>query len=459
MLKEVKVPEVAENVTEGKVVSILVDVGDEIEADQSLLELETEKAVVAIPAPFAGVVREIKVGEGDTVAVGDVIVMLETDAKAPRAEAAEPPEKAEGPESQADREGRAEVEEEEEAAEGEPEEEPEGPEEPKQPEKEPEKRPEPTAAPRARETEPEEVAPASPSVRRLARKLGADIHAIAGTGPTGRITAQDVRDHVKRIVQSAERGAAPAWSGGAELPDFSRWGPTRTEPLSRVREITAEVMTRAWTTIPQVTQRDRADITDLEEFRLSYNHRLPEEGVRLSLTAVLLKVCATALRTFPRFNTSLDVRHRSLVYKLYVDIGVAVDTDRGLLVPVVRGVDAKGIAELSAELAELAAAARNKAIQPGQMEGGNFSISNLGGIGGTGFDPIVYPPQVAILGVSRASTEPVHREGRFESRLLLPLALSYDHRVIDGADGARFLRWICEALEQPWLLVTKGPAS
>ena len=452
MLQEVKVPEVAENVTEGKVVSILVEVGDEIEADQSLLELETEKAVVAIPAPFAGVVREIKVGEGDTVAVGDVIVVLETDAKAARAEAVEPQEEVEEPESRAGREGRAEAEEVEEAAEGEPEEEPEEP-------VKPQTEPQPAAAPRARETGPETVAPASPSVRRLARELGADIHAIAGTGPTGRITAQDVRDHVKRIVQSAERGAAPAWSGGAELPDFSPWGKTRTEPLSRVREITAEVMTRAWTTIPQVTQRDRADITNLEEFWLSYNHRLPEGAVRLSLTAVLLKVCATALRTFPRFNTSLDVRNRSLVYKEYVDIGVAVDTDRGLLVPVVRGVDAKGIAELSAELAELAAAARNKTIQLRQMEGGNFSISNLGGVGGTSFDPIVYPPQVAILGASRASTEAVHREGRFEPRLLLPLALSYDHRVIDGADGARFLRWICEALEQPWLLVTKGPAS
>ncbi len=445
MLQEVKVPEVAENVTEGKVVSILVSVGDEIERDQSLLELETEKAVVAIPAPFAGVVHEIKVGEGDTVAVGDVIVVLETDAKAPRAAAAE--------REAGEAAGRPEPQEAPEPAE-EPEPEPEAPEPQEEPV--PPEEPEPAAAPRAREPEPEAAAPASPSVRRLARELGADIHGITGSGPTGRITAQDVRDHVKRIVRSAEREVAPAWSEGAELPDFSRWGPTRTEHLSRVREITAEVMTRAWTTIPQVTQRDRADITDLEKFRRSHDRRLAEGAAGLSLTAVLLKVCATALRTFPRFNSSLDVRRKSLIYKEYVDIGVAVDTDRGLLVPVVRGVDGKGIAELSAELAALAAAARNKQIQPQQMEGGNFSISNLGGVGGTGFDPIVYPPQVAILGVSRAATEAVHRDGRFEPRLLLPLALSYDHRVIDGADGARFLRWICAALEQPWLLVMKG---
>jgi pyruvate dehydrogenase E2 component (dihydrolipoamide acetyltransferase) len=447
MLQEVKVPDVAENVTEGKVVSILVSVGDEIEADQSLLELETEKAVVAIPAPFAGLVHEIKVGEGDTVAVGDVIVVLETEKAASRSEeptrdtdeAAQRPEPRAEPEPQVELELRAEP-------------------EPEPAERAPAGRGEAVAsAPLEGVPDMDVVAPASPSVRRLARELGADINSISGTGPTGRITAQDVRDHVKRLVQSTGR-AAGAWSTGEELPDFSHWGATRTKPLSRVREITAEVMTRAWTTIPQVTQRDKADITDLEEFRLSHNRKLLDGAAKLTLTAVLLKVCAAALRTFPRFNTSLDVQRKSLIYKEYVDIGVAVDTDRGLLVPVIRGVDGKGIEELAAELSELAAAARDKTIQPQQMEGGNFSISNLGGIGGTGFDPIVYPPQVAILGVSRAATEAVHRDGRFEPRLLLPLALTYDHRVIDGADGARFLRWICAALEEPWLLVMKGSA-
>jgi pyruvate dehydrogenase E2 component (dihydrolipoamide acetyltransferase) len=246
-----------------------------------------------------------------------------------------------------------------------------------------------------------------------------------------------------------------AGATGIELPDFSKWGETERKPMNKVRQITAKNTLQSWNSIPHVTQFDKADITNLEKFRNQYSAYVEKAGGKLTVTAILLKIAGFALQQFPRFNSSLDSQSNEIVYKKYIHIGVAVDTDRGLLVPVIRDVDKKSITTLAVELGEMAKKARNKKISPDEMEGGNFTISNLGGLGGTAFTPVVFPPQVAIMGVSRATTEPVFADGAFEPRQILPINISYDHRVIDGADGARFLRWVCEALENPFALFLK----
>ena len=240
------------------------------------------------------------------------------------------------------------------------------------------------------------------------------------------------------------------------LPDFGQWGEIEREPMSNVRRITAERLSHAWSTIPHVTQFDKADITDVERWRKEFGARAEAAGGKLTPTAIIVKIAAAALKVFPQFNASIDAPGNEVIYKKYCHIGVAVDTDRGLLVPVIRDVDQKNIIELAVELGQIAEKARNRKITPEDMQGGCFTISNLGGIGGTGFTPIVNPPEVAILGVARGSYEPVFADGKFAPRLLLPLSLSYDHRLIDGADGARFLRWMAEALENPFLLVLEG---
>jgi len=243
---------------------------------------------------------------------------------------------------------------------------------------------------------------------------------------------------------------------GEALPDFSKWGEVERKSMSTVRQKTAQHLSYAWATIPHVTQFDKADVTELEALRQRYAAKAEATGGKLTVTAILLKIVASALKVFPQFNASIDMAKNEVVYKKYVHIGIAVDTDRGLLVPVVRDVDKKNIIQLSVELSQLAEKARNKKLSLEEMQGGNFSISNLGGIGGTGFSPVVNAPEVAILGISRSKMEPVYRNGQFEPRLMLPLSLSYDHRLIDGADGARFLRWIVEAAEEPFVLSLEG---
>jgi pyruvate dehydrogenase E2 component (dihydrolipoamide acetyltransferase) len=307
------------------------------------------------------------------------------------------------------------------------------------------------------------VAPAAPSVRRLARDLGVDIYQVQGTGPGGRISEKDVRGFVRVTMQRitgggsvpAVHGEFPGLHAQRPLPDFSKWGEVSREPLSRVRELTADAMGYAWSTIPMVTQYDQAQVTEIEAFRQEYNRRAISEN-RLTMTAILVKVCAAALKAFPRFNSSLDLASKELVLKQYIHIGVAVDTPAGLLVPVLRDADRKGIETLALELNEIAEKTRERKIGPDVMEGGTFTISNLGGVGGTSFTPIVYAPQVAILGVSTATLQPEWDGEQFVPRLIMPLSLTYDHRVIDGADGARFLRWICDALDNPLQLVMKG---
>jgi pyruvate dehydrogenase E2 component (dihydrolipoamide acetyltransferase) len=297
--------------------------------------------------------------------------------------------------------------------------------------------------------------PAAPHVRRLARELGVEIHEIEGTGPGGRISEDDVKAHAKGLLVSAA-AQTPLAHVEPALPDFARWGKIERVSIRGIRRKTAEHLREAWNTIPHVTQNDRADITELEQLRARFAPKAEEAGGKMTVTAIALKVCASALKVFPQFNASIDMTHEEIIYKQYIHIGVAVDTDCGLLVPVIHDVDKKNIVELAAELTQLSLKAREKKLTPQEMEGGTFTITNLGGIGGTGFSPIVNHPEVAILGLSRSSMEPVWLNGKFEPRLVLPLSLSYDHRLIDGADAARFLRWIAEAFEQPFLLSVQG---
>jgi pyruvate dehydrogenase E2 component (dihydrolipoamide acetyltransferase) len=274
---------------------------------------------------------------------------------------------------------------------------------------------------------------------------------VKGTGKGGRVSEEDVR----AASASAPRGMAAA-TGSRALPDFARFGTIERKPMTNVRLATAEHLAHAWATVPQVTQYDSADITELEVLRKRYAEKVEAVGGRLTLTAVLLKVVSSALRQFPQFNTSVDMAAREIIEKHFVHVGVAVDTERGLLVPVIRDADTKNILELAVELSEMAKRAHARQLGPAELEGGTFSITNLGTVGGTHFTPIVNWPEVAILGISRAGMEPVWKDEKFVPRLMLQLSLSYDHRVIDGADGARFLRWICEALEQPFFLALEG---
>ena len=308
-------------------------------------------------------------------------------------------------------------------------------------------------------TEHRQAVPAAPHVRRLAREIGVDIYEVKGSGPGGRISEDDVKTHAKSLLAVASTAQATPRAGHfaqPQLPDFAKWGKIERVSMRGVRRKTAEHLAEAWNTIPHVTQHDRADITELEQLRARFAPKAEEAGGKMTVTAIALKVCAAALKVFPQFNASIDIDKEEIVYKQYINIGVAADTDRGLLVPVIRDVDKQNIVELAVALSQLSKKARDKKLTPADMEGGTFTITNLGGIGGVGFTPIVNYPEVAILGLSRSRMEPEWINGKFEPRLILPLSLSYDHRMIDGADAARFLRWIAEAFEQPFLLSVQG---
>lgn len=453
MIVEVRLPEISENVASGDVTKVLVKVGDVVAIDQPLVELETEKAVFEVPSTAAGVVTEIRLKAGDSVNVGGVIAKIETEAKqgaAVSAPAAPKIATAPAPTPQtytppAPAASRA-----------------------------PDPAPVAPTAETIRDTvvavaqEQGNAAAASPTVRRMARELGVDINRVRGTGPGGRISSEDVSAFAKSIITGAASGGAmqtgplsigPVQAGAVaqrQLPDFTRFGDIERTPMSKVRSITVQSMSYAWQTVAHVTNHDEADITALEAARKKYAPRVEAGGGKLTTTAILVKVCASALRKFPDFNASIDVTRGEIIHKKYFNIGIAVDTERGLLVPVVKHVDGKNLVAIAAEVTQLAEKARTKRIMPDEMEGGCFTISNLGGIGGVGFTPIVYAPEVAILGVSRASMKPVYVDDGFEPRLMLPLSLSYDHRLIDGAAAARFLRWVCEALEDPILLAIEG---
>jgi pyruvate dehydrogenase E2 component (dihydrolipoamide acetyltransferase) len=291
----------------------------------------------------------------------------------------------------------------------------------------------------------------------MARELGVEITEVAGTGPAGRIEPEDVREHAKQIILRARAGIAAGPAAAAKpLPDFTKWGAVDRQPMRAIRRATAINLAHAWNTVAAVTQYDKADIGSLDHMRAEFAKKAESAGGKLTMTAIALKVVASAMKIHPQFAASIDMEREEIVYKKYYHVGVAVDTERGLLVPVIRDVDKKNLVQLAVELSQVAEKARNRKLTPSDMEGACFTITNLGGIGGTHFSPIVNWPEVAILGLSRAAYEPVYVDGKFEPRLRLPLSLSYDHRLIDGADAARFLRWIVGALEQPFQMLLEG---
>jgi len=476
---EFKLPELGENIESGDLVRVMISPGAQVTEGEPVIELETDKAVIEVPSTVSGTVGEVKVKQGEKLKVGQVIFTI-ADAKGGEPKPAEPKTAAE-------------------------------PVKPAPPLKTPEEQPKPVEAGRAAEDfrtqdaaresfararqmegksehealppdvrpeEPQPVVPAqltktagpehrppvaaSPAVRRLARELAVDVYNVRGSGPGGRILEDDVKAYAKAVISSAAEAVAGAAMGAGfvrpapQLPDFSKWGPVEKVSMRAVRRKTAEHLAEAWNTIPHVTQHDLADITELEELRKRFSARAEIAGGKMTITAIALKVVASAVKVFPQFNASIDVKGEQIIYKRYINIGVAVDTDRGLLVPVIRNVDRKNIIDLAVELSQLSVKARDKKLTPEDMEGGTFTITNLGGIGGTDFTPIVNYPEVAILGMSRSRMEPVWMKDQFVPRLMLPVSLSYDHRLIDGADAARFVRWVVEALEQPFLLSVQG---
>jgi pyruvate dehydrogenase E2 component (dihydrolipoamide acetyltransferase) len=481
-------PELGENVTAGDVVRVLVSAGDTVAKDQPVLELETDKATIEVPSSVAGTVKDVRVKQGERIKVGQVVLTVDDGGAAkPAAQKAEGEKPAaEKEDAKAAKAGAAAA-----AAQAKPDA---GAEEGGSSQRAPAQREAPAASaarkgadereegraeqpqaqqadiaadakprrgevvdisrgtrtPQPAQPEPSQpegpAAPAAPSVRRLARELGVDIHTVSGSGPGGRISDEDVQAFVRTALAGGGGAAAAA------LPDLTKWGDVERKPMSNIRRKTAEHLGHAWNAIPHVTQHDKADITAVEELRKKYAPQAEKAGGKLTMTAIALKIAATALRRFPQFNASADMARNEIVYRKSVHVGVAVDTPRGLLVPVIRDVDRKGIIELAGELAQVSEKARGGKLSLEEMQGGGFTITNLGGIGGTSFTPIVNWPEVAILGISRGSLEPVYNGQNFEPRLMLPLSLSYDHRVIDGADGARFLRWVADAFEQPLVL-------
>ena len=451
-------PELGENVDSGTVTAVLVAKGDTVRKDQTVVQLETDKAVVDIPSPQEGVVSEVRAKVGDTLKVGDIIIVLDKDGEAPpkaTEQKSRPVEQttpdtakvAPKPEEKAPQQiGRP--------AEPEPKKQ-----EPvakvSQPEPERQKVVEERQAPRDTEppgeSHPSASVRAAPSVRKLAREIGVDVGAVPTSSPGAAVTADDVKAYARTLRQggSAVASTPTKSAGSVALPNFERWGGVTREKMSTVRRLTAESMSRSWGSVPHVTQNDKADITELEKFRKDYAKAAEREGGKLTVTAILVRVVAEGLKKFPQFNASIDPATSEIVYKQYYNIGVAVDTEWGLLVPSIKDADRRGLFDIAAELADLSERARQRKTTLDELQGSCFTITNLGGIGGTSFSPIVNLPEVAILGVSRAQVEPVYIDGAFAPRTMMPISLSYDHRVIDGADAARFARWICAALEQP----------
>ena len=425
-MKEVLVPDIGDY-KDVPIIEVLVKPGDSVKAEDSLVTLESDKATMEVPAPFAGVVKELKVKVGDKVSEGIAILTLEAadGAVQPAAKPApaSPPPAAAAPSA-------------------------------------PPPAPAPTAAavqaPVPAAAVPTALAAvdeagfahahASPGVRRFARELGVDLGKVKGSGPKERILKEDVQAFVKTALARPAAAAGGTGVGINLLPmpvvDFTKFGPVEAKPLSRIKKISGANLHRNWVMIPHITQNDEVDITELEAFRKQMSDENQKSGVRVTLLAFLIKAVVAALKQYPQFNSSMSADGESLIYKQYYNIGVAVDTPNGLVVPVIRDSDKKGVLQLAREMGEISVKAREGKLSPGDMSGGSFSISSLGGIGGTHFTPIINAPEVAILGVSRSATKPVWKDGQFVPRLMLPLSLSYDHRVVDGAEGARFITFL-----------------
>jgi pyruvate dehydrogenase E2 component (dihydrolipoamide acetyltransferase) len=411
-IKQVQIPDIG-GATDVDVIEVFVKPGDKVKKEESLITLEGEKATMEIPAPFAGTVKEVKVKVGDKVSQGDLILTMET------TEAATPEVKK--------------------------------PEEKIEPEK---------VTPEKKEAAREEAATvgatqwgaqevhAGPGVRQMARELGVDLTRVKGTGPKGRIVKDDITSFVKSELQKSKGMGAGLAIAPAPIIDFTKFGEIETKPLNKIKRFTGINVHRSWVTVPHVTQFDEADITEMEEFRQQQKAAAEAEGVKLTPLVFIMKAVIATLKEFPIFNSSLDATGENLIYKKYFHLGIAVDTPNGLVVPVIRNVDCKGMMELAKELAEISKKAREKGLTPAEMSGSCFTISSLGGIGGTAFTPIVNTPDVAILGVSKAAMKPVYKDNQFVPRLMLPLSLSYDHRVVDGADGARFIVYLAKRLSE-----------
>jgi pyruvate dehydrogenase E2 component (dihydrolipoamide acetyltransferase) len=487
MKKEIKLPRISEGEDTGVVSDVYVSKGDQVEEEQSIIAVESDKATVDVPVEISGKVAEGKVQKGDEISVGDTLIVLETNGS-------EAEQGAEGEEREKEEEGKAEKtkvkqEEEAQAKDARESEEPRdsGRAAQKKEEKgrdkkedaDTEKRQDDKPAEQEAKTDDREKVKksddeveeegdqqqkkessekevsskgvgAAPLARQFARELGIDLSELQGGDPDARVTREQVFEYARKIIRDRSRSRRQTEDGGFELPDFSRWGDTERDPMTQIRRATAKKTARSWKHIPHVTQFDKADITALEEFRKAKDATTEP---KLTITSFLLKVCAEALIQYPKFNASLDMQRKEVVLKQYINIGVAVDTEKGLLMPVIRDVDKKAIPEIAGELLELGDKARNGKLTADDMDGGNFAISNQGSIGGNAFTPIIFPPQVAILGVSRAAVEATFNKGEFLPRTILPLCVSYDHRLIDGADAARFLRLICETLEEPMNLL------
>ena len=452
-------PSIGEGVESADVAEVLVSAGDRLEEGQILMELETEKAVVELPAPHAGAVAEVLVSEGDTITVGQNVLRIETSAGAKSA-----PPKAESPTktpSPADPPSRSEA---------------------KSPaegatrslstpdatttavavQRQTQSNGQPSSNGQADDGARRTPAPAAPSTRRFARELGVDLYEVSGSGPGGRITNEDVQAHVKnRMTQPASNLPATAGGGGGgqlalappPLPDFSSFGVVEREKLNKMGRTAAENLLTAWHVIPHVTQQDEADITDIEAARKKFGGGVGKDGPKVTMTAIAMKALATCLTRFPKFNSSLDPETMEIVYKRFINIGCAVDTPNGLVVPVVKACDEKSILEIADEVTTLAIAARDRKLQMSDMQGATCTITNLGGIGGTGFTPIVNYPEVAILGMSRGRKVPQIVDGQLTERLMLPLSLSYDHRVINGADAAKFVVAFKGLLADPFAML------
>ena len=418
---EVKVPDIGD-FKEVEVIELMVKPGDTVKVDQSLITVESDKASMEIPSSYAGTVKEIKVKVGDKVAKGSLVLLVESTGGAP---AAAPAAAAPAPAASAPAPAAA-----------------------------PAAVPAPAAAPAQGVTGSK--AHASPSIRKFARELGVDLGRVPGTGPKGRITQQDVQNFVKGVMAAGPSAAAPAKAGGGGgmdvLPwpslDFSKFGPTETVALPRIKKISGPNLHRNWVMIPHVTHFEDADVTDLEQFRVDSNAALAKQKstVKLTMLAFVIKASVAALKKFPQFNSSLSEDGGSLIVKQYYNIGFAADTPNGLVVPVVKDADKKTISQIAVEMGELSAQARDGKLSPAAMQGATFTISSLGGIGGTAFTPIINAPEVAILGLSKSAMKPVWDGSAFQPRLMLPLSLSYDHRVIDGAGAARFAAYLADVL-------------
>ena len=449
-LKEVFVPDIGD-FKDVPVIEILVKPGDTIKAEDSLLTVESDKATMEIPAPVAGVIKEIRIKLGDVVNTGTLIALMEE-----AGSAAAPAESATASSEVSARPAPAPATA---AAQPAPATAPAAA--PAQPAPVP--APTPSIAPPSAASSvpaatmspagatPGQRAHASPSVRKFARELGVDIARVAGNGPKGRILHEDVQNFVKQALLVAAAAPAPVAASGSGLNllpwpkvDFAKFGAVEAVPLSRIKKISGQNLARNWAMIPHVTQHDHADVTDLEQFRQQTNLAMAKQGVKLTMLAFIIKASVAALKKYPDFNSSLD--GDNLVRKKYWNIGFAADTPNGLMVPVIKAADTKGIIELGAEMAALSAQAREGKLKPADMQGATFTISSLGGIGGTAFTPIINAPEVAILGVSKSAFNPVWDGKAFVPRLMLPLSLSYDHRVIDGAAGARFTATLAQLL-------------